>query len=144
LFAAAFALIVFLYVRMVLFKTTTFDENIFTAVASCYSCQNSFVILLPFGKHALLIPLNLLIGFVIGTKMFARLHLALACCVVFKAFFVTVILRYWRCTGLYFPSGHAVIGIVLWFAYHVIWHEVKQKWLKYSYHLLSCLFLVSL
>ena len=33
--------------------------------------------------------------------------------------------------GYSFPSGHALIGIVFYGLFiYIIWHEVKQKWLK--------------
>jgi membrane-associated phospholipid phosphatase len=140
------AFIVFIYaVRMVfVLKTTAFDENIFTYVASYTTpARTSAMNFISFlGKHTLLIPLNLLlIGFFIYRKQkwFAIRIAALALSSVVLSFslkeyfqrdrpLLPVLGNAW---GYSFPSGHAMIGIVFYgLLVYVSWHEVKQKWLR--------------
>ncbi len=140
------ALIVFVYAVRIVFvlKTTTFDENIFTAVASyttpARTAIMNFITFL--GKHTLLIPLNfLLIGFFIYKKQkwFAIRIASLALSSVVLSFSLKEFFRRDRpllpvlgdARGYSFPSGHALIGIVFYgLLIYVIWHEVKQKWLR--------------
>jgi membrane-associated phospholipid phosphatase len=140
------ALIVFVYaVRMVfVLKTTTFDENIFTTVASYVTpSRTAFMNFITFlGKHTLLIPLNLiLIGFFIYRKhkWFAIRIAALALSSVVLSFSLKEFFQRDRpllpvlgdARGYSFPSGHALIGIVFYGLFiYIIWHEVKQKWLR--------------
>ncbi len=140
------ALIVFVYAVRIVFvlKTTTFDENIFTTVASyttpARTAIMNFITFL--GKHTLLIPLNfLLIGFFIYKKQkwFAIRIASLALSSVVLSFSLKEFFRRDRpllpvlgdARGYSFPSGHALIGIVFYgLLIYVIWHEVKQKWLR--------------
>lgn len=141
-----FALIVFVYAVRIVFvlKTTTFDENIFTDVASyttpARTAVMNFITFL--GKHTLLIPLNLLlIGFFIfrNQKWFAIRIASLALSSVALSFSLKAYFQRDRpllpvlgdAGGYSFPSGHALIGIVFYgLLIYVIWHEVKQKWLR--------------
>jgi membrane-associated phospholipid phosphatase len=140
------ALIVFVYAVRIVFvlKTTTFDENIFTVVASyTTSARTAFMNFITFlGKHTLLIPLNLLmIGVFIYRKQkwFAIRIASLALSSVALSFSLKEFFRRDRpllpvlgdARGYSFPSGHALIGIVFYgLLIYVIWHEVKQKWLR--------------
>lgn len=140
------SLIVFVYAVRIVFvlKTTTFDENIFTAVASYTTpARTAFMNFITFlGKHTLLIPLNfLLIGFFIYRKQkwFAIRIASLALSSVALSFSLKAFFKRDRpllpilgdAGGYSFPSGHALIGIVFYgLLIYVIWHEVKQKWLR--------------
>src|SRR5678810_1097061 len=45
--------------------------------------------------------------------------------------------------GYSFPSGHALIGVVFYgLVIFVIWHEVKQKWLKIALTIFFVLFIL--
>jgi len=140
------ALIIFVYaVRMVfVLKTTTFDENIFSVVASYVTpARTAFMNFITFfGKHTLLFPLNLLMfGFFIYRKQkwFAIRFASLVLSSVALSFSLKEFFRRDRpllpvlgdARGYSFPSGHALIGIVFYgLLIYVIWHEVKQKWLR--------------
>jgi len=140
------ALIIFIYaVRMVfIIEGSEFDENVFKAVASYTTPgRTSFMNFITFlGKHTLLIPLNfLLIGFFIYKKhkWFAIRIAALALSSVVLSFSLKEFFRRDRpdlqligdVRGYSFPSGHALIGIVFYGLFiYIIWHEVKQKWLR--------------
>jgi len=140
------ALIVFIYaVRMVfIIEGSEFDENVFKLVASYTTPgRTSFMNFITFlGKHTLLIPLNfLLIGFFIYKKhkWFAIRIASLALSSVALSFSLKQFFRRDRpelqligdISGYSFPSGHALIGIVFYGLFiYIIWHEVKQKWLR--------------
>jgi len=140
------ALIVFMYaVRMVfVIEGSEFDENVFKVVASYTTPgRTSFMNFITFlGKHTLLIPLNfLLIGFFIyrNQKWFAIRITSLSLSSVALSFSLKQFFRRDRpelqligdITGYSFPSGHALIGIVFYGLFiYIIWHEVKQKWVK--------------
>ena len=153
------ALIVFIYaVRMVfVIEGSEFDENIFKAVASYTTPARTrimnFITFL--GKHTLLIPLNfLLIGFFIYKKQkwFAIRIASLALSSVALSFSLKAFFKRDRpllpilgdAGGYSFPSGHALIGIVFYGLFvYIIWHEVKQKWLRiFLIGLLSLLILL--
>ncbi len=140
------ALIVFVYATRMVFvlKGTEFDENIFKAV-SPYTIPGStsimnFITFL--GNHTLLIPLNfLLIGFFIYKKQkwFAIRIASMSLSSVVLSFSLKAFFQRERpllpiigdVGGYSFPSGHALIGIVFYgLLIYVIWHEVKQKWLR--------------
>ena len=140
------ALFVFIYAARMVFvvKGTTFDENIFKALAS-YTTPGTtkimnFITFL--GKHTLLIPLNfLLIIFFIYKKQkwFAIRIASLALSSVVLSFSLKAYFRRDRpllptlgdAAGYSFPSGHALIGVVFYGLFiYIIWHEVKQKWLR--------------
>ena len=94
------------------------------------------------GKHDALISLNiLLIGYFLYKKKrwFAIRIAALA----LSSLLLKFILKFYfqrarpdipvieKVGGYSFPSGHALIGVVFYgLVIFVIWHEVKQKWLK--------------
>ena len=140
------ALIIFIYAVRMVFITegSVFDENIFKAVASYTTpARTSFMNFITFlGKHTLLIPLNfLLIGFFIYKKhkWFAIRIASLALSSVVLSFSLKAFFQRERplmqligdVSGYSFPSGHALIGIVFYGLFiYIIWHEVKQKWLK--------------
>jgi len=142
------ALIVFIYaVRMVfVIEGSEFDENIFKAVASYTTPgRTRFMNFITFlGKHTLLIPLNfLLIVFFIYKKhkWFALRIASLALSSVVISFSLKAFFRRDRpelqligdVSGYSFPSGHALIGVVFYGLFiYIIWHEVKQNWLKIS------------
>jgi undecaprenyl-diphosphatase len=94
------------------------------------------------GKHDALIPLNiLLIGYFVykKKKWFAIRIAALALSSLLLKFILKLSFQRDRpdipvikkVAGYSFPSGHALIGVVFYgLVIFVIWHEVKQKWLK--------------
>ena len=140
------ALIVFIYAVRMVFITegSEFDENVFRAVASQTTPgRTSFMNFITFlGKHTLLIPLNfLLIGFFIYKKhkWFAIRIASLALSSVVISFSLKEFFKRERpelqligdVRGYSFPSGHALIGAVFYGLFiYIIWHEVKQKWLR--------------
>ena len=140
------ALIVFIYAVRIVFviEGSGFDEKVFKVVAAYTTPgRTSFMNFITFlGKHTLLIPLNfLLIAFFIYKKhkWFAIRIAALALSSVVLSFSLKAFFQRDRpllpvlgeARGYSFPSGHALIGIVFYGLFiYIIWHEVKQKWLR--------------
>ena len=141
-----FALLIFIYaIRMVfIVEKSDFDANVFKAIAPYInSGLTSFMSFITFlGKHDLLIPLNFaLIAFFIyrkerwfATRIAALSLSSLLLMLTLKLFFqrprpdLPVI---GDVSGYSFPSGHALISVVFYGLFiHMIWHEVKIKWLR--------------
>jgi membrane-associated phospholipid phosphatase len=141
-----FCIVVFAFATRMVFieKKTDVDEAVFAFLKPYITPgRTSFMAFISFlGKHTLLIPLNfLLIGFFLYRKKkwlairIASLALSsLLLKFMLKLFFqrerpsIPVIEKVW---GYSFPSGHALIGVVFYgLLIYVVWHEVKQKWLK--------------
>jgi len=140
------ALVIFIYAarEIFIFKDFTFDQDVFRALTPYITPgRTSFMNLITFlGKHDALIPLNiLLIGYFVHKKKkwFAIRIAALA----LSSLLLKFILKFYfqrerpdipvieKVGGYSFPSGHALIGVVFYgLVIFVIWHEVKQKWLK--------------
>jgi membrane-associated phospholipid phosphatase len=140
------ALIIFIYaIRMVfIVEKTDFDQLVFKAIAPHISpgltSLMSFITFL--GKHDLLIPLNiiLILFFVykkekwFATRIAALSLSSLLLMLTLKLFFqrarpdLPVI---GDVSGFSFPSGHALISVVFYGLFiHMVWHEVKTKWLR--------------
>ena len=140
------ALIVFVYAARMVFivEGSEFDETVFKAVAPYTTPgRTSFMSFITFlGKHTLLIPLNLLLlAYFIYKKhkWFAIRIAALSLRSVSLSFSLKAYFQRERpeiqlisdIRGYSFPSGHALIGVVFYGLFiHIVWHEVKQKWLR--------------
>jgi membrane-associated phospholipid phosphatase len=140
------ALIVFIYAAREVFilKNFIFDDDVFKALTPYITPgRTRFMNFITFlGKHDALIPLNiLLIGYFIykKKKWFAIRITALALSSLLLKFILKLYFQRARpdvpviekVGGYSFPSGHALIGVVFYgLVIFVIWHEVKQKWLK--------------
>ena len=141
-----FALIIFIYAARMVFilEKTDFDESIFNAIRPIInSGLTSFMLFITFlGKHDLLIPLNFaLIGFFIyrKEKWFATRIAALSLSSLLLMFVLKFYFQRARpdlpvigdVSGYSFPSGHALMSVVFYGLFiHMIWHEVKLKWLR--------------
>ncbi len=141
-----FAMIIFVYaIRMVfIVQNSHFDQNVFNAIAPHISpgltSVMKFITFL--GKHNLLIPLNFaLIAFFIYRKerWFATRIAALSLSSLLLMFTLKLFFQRPRpelpvigdVRGYSFPSGHALISVVFYGLFiHMIWHEVKTKWLR--------------
>lgn len=140
------ALMVFLYASREIFilKNFDFDDQVFNALKPYITpARTNFMNFITFlGKHDALIPLNiLLIGYFLykKKKWFAVRVTALALSSLLLKFILKLFFQRARpdipviekVSGLSFPSGHALIGVVFYgLVIFVIWHEVKQRWLK--------------
>ena len=140
------ALMIFLYASREVFilKNFAFDDEVFNALRPYITpARTNFMNFITFlGKHDALIPLNiLLIGYFLykKKKWFAVRVTALALSSLLLKFILKLFFQRARpdipviekVAGLSFPSGHALIGVVFYgLVIFVIWHEVKQKWLK--------------
>jgi len=152
------ALVIFILAAREIFvlKNFVFDEDVFAALRPYITpartrFMNSITF---FGKHDALIPLNiLLIGYFIYKKKrwFAIRITALA----LSSLLLKFILKFYfqrarpdipvieKVDGYSFPSGHALIGVVFYgLVIFVIWHEVKQKWLKIILTIFFVLFIL--
>lgn len=140
------ALMVFIYAASEVFilKDFAFDEDVFKILKPYITPgRTSFMSFITFlGKHDALIPLNiLLIGYFVykKKKWFAIRIAVLALSSLLLKFILKLYFQRERpdipvikkVAGYSFPSGHALIGVVFYgLVIFVIWHEVKQKWLK--------------
>ena len=142
------ALLIFIYAAREIFilKNFVLDDDIFKGLEPYITPGRTrfmnFITI--FGKHTLLIPLNfLLIIFFIyrKEKWFATRIAALSLSSVIIIFVLKFYFQRERplvpvigeVGGYSFPSGHALISIVFYGLFiHMIWHKVKQHWLKTS------------
>lgn len=140
------AMIVFIYAAREIFvlKNFVFDDDVFDALRPYITpARTRFMNFITFfGKHDALIPLNiLLIAYFLykKKKWFAIRIAALALSSLLLKFILKLSFQRERpdipvikkVDGFSFPSGHALIGVVFYgLVIFVIWHEVKQKWLK--------------
>jgi undecaprenyl-diphosphatase len=140
------ALMVFIFAAREIFilKNFVFDDDAFKALRPYITPgRTQFMNAITFlGKHDALIPLNiLLISYFIykKKKWFAIRIGALALSSLLLKFILKLYFQRERpdipviekVAGYSFPSGHALIGVVFYgLVIFVIWHEVKQKWLK--------------
>jgi undecaprenyl-diphosphatase len=140
------ALMVFIFAAREVFilKNFVFDDDVFEALQPYITpARTRFMNFMTFfGKHDALIPLNiLLIGYFVYKKKrwFAIRITALALSSLLLKFILKLYFQRARpdipviekVGGYSFPSGHALIGVVFYgLVIFVIWHEVKQKWLK--------------
>jgi len=140
------ALIIFIYAIRIVFvvNKTDFDENVFKAIhpyiGSGLTTFMSFITFL--GKHDLLIPLNfvMIIFFIYKKqKWFATRIAALSLSSLLLMFTLKIFFQRARpdlpvigdVRGYSFPSGHALMSVVFYGLFiHMIWHEVKTKWLR--------------
>jgi len=152
------ALFIFIYAARMVFivKGTAFDENIFKTVAAYITPGRTKVmnIITFLGKHTLLIPLNflLIIFFIYKKKKWFAIRIAsLALSSVVISFTLKAYFRRDRpllptlgdAAGYSFPSGHALIGVVFYGLFvYMIWHEVKQKWLRTSLIILLIMLII--
>lgn len=141
-----FAMIIFIYAIRIVFivQNSDFDTNVFNAIAPYISPRlTSIMNVITFlGKHNLLIPLNfVLIAFFIYKKerWFATRIAALSLSSLLLMFSLKFFFQRPRpdlpvigdVRGYSFPSGHALISMVFYGLFiHMIWHEVKTKWLR--------------
>ncbi len=141
-----FALIIFIYAIRIVFVTenSSFDQNAFRAVAPLITPGlTSIMLIITFlGKHDLLIPLNfvLILYFIYRKeKWFATRIAALSLSSVLLMFTLKLFFQRARpdlpvigdVRGYSFPSGHALMSVVFYGLFiHMIWHEVKTKWLR--------------
>jgi undecaprenyl-diphosphatase len=141
-----FAMIIFIYAIRIVFivQNSDFDERVFNAIAPYINPGltrvMSFITFL--GKHNLLIPLNfVLIAFFIYRKerWFATRIAALSLSGLLLMFSLKFFFQRPRpnfpvlgdVRGYSFPSGHALVSMVFYGLFiHMIWHEVKTKWLR--------------
>ena len=140
------ALVTFIYlVRMIFIRESTeFDDRVLTAIRPYIKdgLTNFMLIITFLGKHNLLIPLNfVLIAFFIFRKerWFATRIAALSLSSLLLMFMLKFFFQRNRplqpviddVSGYSFPSGHALISVVFYGLFiHMIWHEVKSKWLR--------------
>ena len=140
------AMIIFIYlVRMIFIsESTEFDDRVFNAVKPYIKdgLTNFMLVITFLGKHDLLIPLNfVLIAFFIyrKEKWFATRIAALSLSSLLLMFLLKFFFQRNRplqpviddVSGYSFPSGHALISVVFYGLFiHMIWHEVKNKWLR--------------
>ena len=138
-----FALIIFIYAARMVFivENSDFDQNVFNAIKPIInSGLTGFMLFITFlGKHDLLIPLNfILIAFFIyrkekwfATRIAALSLSSLLLMFVLKFYFQRDLPVIGDVSGYSFPSGHALISVVFYGMFiHMIWHEVKLKWLR--------------
>lgn len=140
------AMIIFIYlVRMIFIsESTEFDDRVFNAIKPYIKdgLTNFMLVITFLGKHDLLIPLNfVLIAFFIYRKerWFATRIAALSLSSLLLMFMLKFFFQRNRplqpviddVSGYSFPSGHALISVVFYGLFiHMIWHEVKSKWLR--------------
>ena len=152
------AMIVFIYAAREIFilKNFVFDDDVFAALRPYITpARTRFMNFITFfGKHDALIPLNiLLIGYFLYRKKrwFASRITALALSSLLLKFMLKFYFQRARpdipviekVDGYSFPSGHALIGVVFYgLVIFVIWHEVKQKWLKIVLTIFFVLFIL--
>ena len=141
-----FALVIFIYeIRMVFIRESTdFDDRVFNSIKPYINeGLTSIMLVITFlGKHDLLIPMNfVLIAFFIYRKerWFATRIAALSLSSLLLMFSLKFLFQRNRpqqqliddVSGYSFPSGHALISVVFYGLFiHMIWHEVKTKWLR--------------
>jgi undecaprenyl-diphosphatase len=125
-------------------ESLQFDVNVFNAVKPYINPGTTKLMLFItfLGKHNLLIPLNfVLILFFIYRKerWFATRVAALSLSSLLLMFMLKFFFQRNRplqpviddVSGYSFPSGHALISVVFYGLFiHMIWHEVKSKWLR--------------
>lgn len=146
LFLLLFALIIFIYAarKVFILQDSNFDDRVFNSVKPYINPGTTrlmeFITFL--GKHTLLIPLNFaLIAFFIyrKEKWFAARIAALSLSSLLLMFVLKLYFQRPRpllpvlgeAKGFSFPSGHALISVVFYGLFiHMIWHEVKTKWLR--------------
>ena len=140
------AMIIFIYlVRMIFIRESTeFDDRVFSTIKPYINdgLTNFMLVITFLGKHDLLIPLNfVLIAFFIYRKerWFATRIAALSLSSLLLMFILKFFFQRNRplqpviddVSGYSFPSGHALISVVFYGLFiHMIWHEVKSKWLR--------------
>lgn len=140
------AMIIFIYlVRMIFIsESTEFDDRVFNSIKPYIDdgLTNFMLVITFLGKHDLLIPLNfVLIAFFIYRKerWFATRIAALSLSSLLLMFILKFFFQRNRplqpviddVSGYSFPSGHALISVVFYGLFiHMIWHEVKSKWLR--------------
>ena len=140
------AMIIFIYlVRMIFIRESTeFDDRVFNTIKPYINdgLTNFMLVITFLGKHDLLIPLNfVLIAFFIYRKerWFATRIAALSLSSLLLMFMLKFFFQRNRplqpviddVSGYSFPSGHALISVVFYGLFiHMIWHEVKSKWLR--------------
>lgn len=140
------ALITFIYLARMIFirESTEFDDKVFTTIKPYIKdgLTNFMLVITFLGKHDLLIPLNfVLIAFFIYRKerWFATRIAALSLSSLLLMFMLKFFFQRNRplqpviddVSGYSFPSGHALISVVFYGLFiHMIWHEVKRKWLR--------------
>ena len=140
------AMIIFIYlVRMIFIsESTEFDDRVFNTIKPYINdgLTNFMLVITFLGKHDLLIPLNfVLIAFFIYRKerWFATRIAALSLSSLLLMFILKFFFQRNRplqpviddVSGYSFPSGHALISVVFYGLFiHMIWHEVKSKWLR--------------
>jgi undecaprenyl-diphosphatase len=140
------ALLVFIYAAREVFilKNFVFDEDVFNALKPYITpARTSFLKFITFfGKHTLLIPLNVLLLAIFIYKRerwFAARIAALSLSSVLLSFSLKFYFQRQRpvlpvigdVSGYSFPSGHAMISMVFYGLFiYIAWHEVKQKWLR--------------
>lgn len=145
-FLLLFALIIFVYAARMVFivQDAGFDERVFNAIKPYINPgMTRFMQFITFlGKHNLLIPLNFaLIAFFIYRK--ERWFAARIAALSLSSLLLMFILKFYfqrerpilpvigEAKGFSFPSGHALISVVFYGLFiHMIWHEVKTKWLR--------------
>jgi len=141
-----FALIIFIYAARMVFilQDSHFDDRVFNSIKPYINPgMTRFMEVITFlGKHNLLIPLNfVLIAFFIYKKQkwFAVRITALSLSSLLLMFILKLYFQRDRpllpvigeAKGFSFPSGHALISVVFYGLFiHMIWHEVKIKWLR--------------
>ena len=145
-FLLLFCMIIFIYAARMVFiqQDSGFDERVFNAIKPYINPGTTRLmeIITFLGKHNLLIPLNfVLIGFFIYKK--ERWFAARIAALSLSSLLLMFILKFYfqrdrpllpvigEAKGFSFPSGHALISVVFYGLFiHMIWHEVKIKWLK--------------
>lgn len=151
LFLLLFALIIFIYAarKVFIIQDADFDERVFNAIKPYINPgMTRFMEFITFlGKHTLLIPLNfILIAFFLLRK--ERWFATRVAVLSLSSLLLMFILKFYfqrdrpllpvigEAKGFSFPSGHALISVVFYGLFiHMIWHEVKIKWLRI---LLAC------
>jgi len=152
------ALIVFIFAAREIFvlKNFVFDDDVFDALRPYITPgRTRFMNFITFfGKHDALIPLNILLitYFLYKEKRWFAIRItALALSSLLLKFILKLYFQRARpdipviekVDGYSFPSGHALIGVVFYgLVIFVIWHEVKQKWLKIALTILFVLFIL--
>jgi len=145
-FLLLFAMIIFIYAARMIFiqQDSGFDERVFSAIKPYINPGTTKLmeIITFLGKHNLLIPLNfVLIAFFIYKK--ERWFAARVAALSLSSLLLMFLLKFYfqrdrpllpvigEAKGFSFPSGHALISVVFYGLFiHMIWHEVKIKWLR--------------
>jgi membrane-associated phospholipid phosphatase len=156
-----FALVTFILVTRHIFvlKDEQFDFKVFDFLHNIVSRKNNDIMLFFtfLGKHSFLLPANiaLIIFFLFirkhrwfSIKIPAIALSSLALMFILKNLFGRPrpgIPLLSEAQGLSFPSGHALMSVTFYgLLIHIVWHTVKNKWIKGLVIVLMCLLILTI